>query len=610
MCLPAVTLLLSLSGPLCLKGAVIGTGLVPISELPLRTQGPYVVSALTGKRKTLSCVNWYGAHMDMLVNNGLNARPLMEIAATIVELGFNCVRLPYSLDMVFTNSTVPDASRALAHDQELQALSPLQVFDATVERLTDAGLMVIINNHVSKGGWCCDEDDGEGLWYTKEYPESVWLDSISKMAARYRHNPKVVGFDIRNEIREATGVKPTWGDGQEDTDWALAAWRGAQRALASNSELLVILSGLSYSMFLCGVPEKPLHMDPLLRYHVVYTSHEYDWYLDDIQHMQKASFWLCSAHLVLVSSACTLMCLRACLPARWQQSNAARRNCVRIRRCSRPFWRSASRPVSLVKLNLVATASTAAFLFVLACNKYWLSCSSYSPKGAATFLLALLLWLIAVVTGMMVPFRMGSGTTVWLGLKQAQSPASLPNTIGRQDLEKERNSYSPTFINVEVQSPAEPGSPSFSPQELVEAPRRRFPGVQLAALVLSAISMAGSATFTVWVSSYEAFADALDMRWGFLQGLAKGQAVYSDELAEVAPVWLGEFGTNRESQWWKHMVRYLAERPLAGWAYWPLNGEKRPGVEETYGLLLEDMRSVRHPWKLKALQELAVAASR
>ena len=39
----------------------------------------------------------YGAHMKMLVNNGLNVRALEDIVASMVNLrAFNCVRLPYS----------------------------------------------------------------------------------------------------------------------------------------------------------------------------------------------------------------------------------------------------------------------------------------------------------------------------------------------------------------------------------------------------------------------------------------------------------------------------------------------------------------------------------
>ena len=38
--------------------------------------------------------------------------------------------------------------------------------------------MVILNNHVSSATWCCNERDGEGLWYTHEYSEDAWANAI------------------------------------------------------------------------------------------------------------------------------------------------------------------------------------------------------------------------------------------------------------------------------------------------------------------------------------------------------------------------------------------------------------------------------------------------
>jgi hypothetical protein len=51
----------------------------------------------------LGCVNWYGFHLEGLVLNGLDRQPLKKITARIVELGFNCVRLVYALDVFYKN---------------------------------------------------------------------------------------------------------------------------------------------------------------------------------------------------------------------------------------------------------------------------------------------------------------------------------------------------------------------------------------------------------------------------------------------------------------------------------------------------------------------------
>ena len=153
--------------------------------LPLTTGeigGKVVVVDSAGNRVKFSCVNWYGAHMEGFVVNGLDVRPVDDIAQTIASLGFNCIRLPFSLEQFYDNPIV-EASR-LSANPSLVGLSSLEVFDATVSALTEAGLMVILNNHNSKAGWCCSEQDGDGLWYTNQYSEQMWLDALEKMAER------------------------------------------------------------------------------------------------------------------------------------------------------------------------------------------------------------------------------------------------------------------------------------------------------------------------------------------------------------------------------------------------------------------------------------------
>eukprot|EP00435_Cladocopium_sp_Y103_P042631 s501_g11.t2 len=315
--------------------------LVPLSDLPLVVKG----SRLVGRSETtyqLACVNWYGAHMEMLVNNGLNVKGLEEIASFIVQLkAFNCVRLPYSVDSLnMSNEEIPGRFSALCHNPELQAATPLQIFDATVKALTDAGLLVVLNNHVFRRGWCCSFDDGEGLWYNEDFEESVWLHHLGFMSSRYKDNPRVVGFDIRNEIRSTAHAVPSWGTGRVESDWALAAAKGSRRVLQEDPDMLVFVSGLEYSMYLCRVPAYPLHLQPEFQSHIIYTSHEYDWYLSPPQFLQTRAvnasmfFLLC---FFATSAALLLLVPLALMVCKQQAIQGSRVGCCRgrVRRCMR-----------------------------------------------------------------------------------------------------------------------------------------------------------------------------------------------------------------------------------------------------------------------------------
>jgi endoglucanase len=58
--------------------------------------------------------------------------------------------------------------------------------------------MVILNCHTSKSQWCCSNKDGDGLWWSREWPEYLFFESVERLAKRYKHNPRVIGMDLRN----------------------------------------------------------------------------------------------------------------------------------------------------------------------------------------------------------------------------------------------------------------------------------------------------------------------------------------------------------------------------------------------------------------------------
>jgi len=129
----------------------------------------------TGKRVKLAGGNWSGAHMCRHCVDGLECRPLRDIAMDIrYTFQMNCVRLTYSLQLFFDNKVIPD--KFLTANPELKGKTAMEIFDITVNTLTDVGLMVILNNHTSTSQWCCSNDDGDGLWWSYEYPECMFFE--------------------------------------------------------------------------------------------------------------------------------------------------------------------------------------------------------------------------------------------------------------------------------------------------------------------------------------------------------------------------------------------------------------------------------------------------
>ena len=178
----------------------------PLFQPPLRTTGRYIVDA-TGRRFKLLTVNWNGGSDELFVPGGLDVRPRANIARLIRSLGFNSVRLPYSDEMVLRNPIVAPA--LLAANPDLVGMCALDIFVAVVEACTDAGLAVVINDHITKAGWCdgttlCDAGWSNShlrpLCHVRQ-SEDQWLDNWETMMRRFVDNPRVVGADLRNEPR-------------------------------------------------------------------------------------------------------------------------------------------------------------------------------------------------------------------------------------------------------------------------------------------------------------------------------------------------------------------------------------------------------------------------
>ena len=262
----------------------------PGVKLPLQTDGRWIVDR-RGKRVKLASVNWFGAESAEFVVGGLDKQPLSEIVRLIRRGGFNSVRLPWSNQLVEENPVVPD--QYLAANPRLQGERALDVLDVVIRALDREGLMVILDNHRSRADWCCDEDHGDGLWYTRAYPESAWIADWKKMARRYRHAKNVIAAELRNEIRPDPSLAPgpttaTWGDGNPLTDWRAAAKRGGNAVLAANPKLLVIVGGIEYSGNLTGVAEHPVRLN--VRDRVVYAPHDYRWFNSDAELADYAAF--------------------------------------------------------------------------------------------------------------------------------------------------------------------------------------------------------------------------------------------------------------------------------------------------------------------------------
>lgn len=216
----------------------------------LHTSGSHIVDT-AGHPARLMGVNWYGFDCNGMVAGGLDHQTVDVICRQIVRLGFNSIRLPFSVEAVQEN---PAITNYLDANPAVQGKTVLEIMDAIISTAGANGLKVILDNHRSEAGWSTQSN---GLWYTQTYPESLWISTWQMIAQRYAYDPTVVGCDLRNEPG-SPALDPEawpqnggaqWGFGDSNPtgqprDWAAAAERAGNAILSVNPNLLIFVEGV------------------------------------------------------------------------------------------------------------------------------------------------------------------------------------------------------------------------------------------------------------------------------------------------------------------------------------------------------------------------------
>lgn len=234
----------------------------------LHTEGAKIVDH-TGQTVRLTGINWFGFETTNYAPHGLWARPMSAMFEQISELGYNTVRVPFASQLL--DPGIQTSGVDYAQNPDLQGKHGLALLDAFVAGAKEHGLKVILDRHRPGA-------DGQSeLWYTDAYPESRWISDFEMLAAHYKGDTTVIGFDLHNEPHGPA----TWGSGNMATDWDAAAERAGDAILAVNPELLILVEGVEvhegqyywWGGNLRGAKQHPVEL--AVPNQLVYSPHDY-----------------------------------------------------------------------------------------------------------------------------------------------------------------------------------------------------------------------------------------------------------------------------------------------------------------------------------------------
>ncbi|TVU29412.1 hypothetical protein EJB05_20977 [Eragrostis curvula] len=268
----------SLHVSLCLTLVLLAGHRDRAAAVTLSTSSRWIVDE-SGHRVKLACVNW-PSHLEPVVTEGLGRQPVGAISARLAALGFNCVRLTYPTALA-TNATLSSLTvrqSLLAHgltesvggvqvnNPGILDLTLMESLKAVVASLAESGVMVVLDNHVSRPAWCCGDDDGNAFFGDRNFDPEVWVDGLGNMATVFADVPNVVGMSLRNELR---------GPRQNSQDWYTYMQRGAEAVHAANPRALVIMGGLGYDYDLSFLGSRQVGVTFLAENKLVFEVHWY-----------------------------------------------------------------------------------------------------------------------------------------------------------------------------------------------------------------------------------------------------------------------------------------------------------------------------------------------
>jgi len=144
------------------------------------------------------------------------------------------------------------------------------VYDNIAAELAKQQIYVHLDNHMSKGAWCCSTTDGNGWFGDTYFDVAKWKRGLQYIVEHVRHPPaavvqrantilqskqwpNMVSIGLRNEYR-----RPNVAGSSLPYDWP--TWyeqnvAAADIVNAANPDILIFLSGLNYDTTLQPIPD-------------------------------------------------------------------------------------------------------------------------------------------------------------------------------------------------------------------------------------------------------------------------------------------------------------------------------------------------------------------
>ncbi|PWY97753.1 glycoside hydrolase [Testicularia cyperi] len=239
---------------------------------PFYTSGRDIKNA-NGQTVTFVGTNWPGSG-ETMIPEGIEFRPIAEIVQMMKYVGYNFVRHTYPIQMIDqiyenngqdvsvykalteamgqTNGTRIMNMISQQNPEITKDTTRLEVYDLIAKEEAKQGILMHLDNHISRAMWCCSHTDGNAWFDDVDFDVANWKRGHAYMANWARKHSNIVSMSLRNELRKSA---------ERNLDYNWVTWWGnvteaAENIHATNSDLLITVSGLDYDIDLNAVTVK------------------------------------------------------------------------------------------------------------------------------------------------------------------------------------------------------------------------------------------------------------------------------------------------------------------------------------------------------------------
>ena len=235
---------------LCVAGTAIvmapflSCGVVEPGFIDFRTSAEGVLMA-NCKPFSFKGLTWLGSEGEEGHPQGLDRSSLADLFSFFRREKFNAARIPFNHRSVRDNLPIPAKHVSAQHNPSFFSMDTgstvtyLQMLRQVVLAAANERLLVVLSAHrLTPTAW-----PGDGLWYSREIPESTVLASWGKLAEEFCGSWNVVACDLAHEPHRGT-----WGNGPPYRRWNDAAARIGNHILEKCPRWLIFVEGIHHGI--------------------------------------------------------------------------------------------------------------------------------------------------------------------------------------------------------------------------------------------------------------------------------------------------------------------------------------------------------------------------